>query len=117
VCLQTNIYFYTTKPILPDQELLVWYCREFAERLNYPLSGEQMLQRIRKYNQHKDRGAARRECRSKGFSRAFLRQPRFTLSWPSSEVNDPLAVYYICLCVCVMLALYYSKEWSDDAPR
>lgn len=43
-----NIYFYTIKPILPNQELLVWYCREFAERLNYPLTGELMLQRIRK---------------------------------------------------------------------
>ncbi|CAH1997471.1 unnamed protein product [Acanthoscelides obtectus] len=42
-----NIYFYTIKPILPNQELLVWYCKEFAERLNYPLTGEQMLQRIR----------------------------------------------------------------------
>lgn len=45
---QMNIYFYTIKPILPNQELLVWYCREFAERLNYPLTGELMLQRIRK---------------------------------------------------------------------
>lgn len=44
---QMNIYFYTIKPILPNQELLVWYCREFAERLNYPDNGEQMLQRIR----------------------------------------------------------------------
>lgn len=43
-----DIFFYTIKPILPNQELLVWYCREFAERLNYPLTGEQMLQRIRK---------------------------------------------------------------------
>ncbi|KAH1001838.1 hypothetical protein HUJ04_005801 [Dendroctonus ponderosae] len=42
-----NIYFYTIKPILPNQELLVWYCREFAERLNYPGTGEQMLQRLR----------------------------------------------------------------------
>ncbi|KAJ1528620.1 hypothetical protein ONE63_007019 [Megalurothrips usitatus] len=29
------------------KELLVWYCREFAQRLNYPLTGELMLQRIR----------------------------------------------------------------------
>lgn len=42
-----NIYFYTIRPILPNQELLVWYCREFAQRLNYPLTGELMLQRIR----------------------------------------------------------------------
>ncbi|XP_024085578.1 PR domain zinc finger protein 1 isoform X2 [Cimex lectularius] len=42
-----SIYFYTIRPILPNQELLVWYCREFAERLNYPLTGELMLERIR----------------------------------------------------------------------
>ncbi|XP_043266535.1 PR domain zinc finger protein 1 [Venturia canescens] len=46
-----NIYFYTIKPILPNQELLVWYCREFAERLKYPLTGELMLQRIRQHFQ------------------------------------------------------------------
>ncbi|KAG8444714.1 hypothetical protein GDO86_009762 [Hymenochirus boettgeri] len=36
----TNIYFYTIKPIPANQELLVWYCRDFALRLNYPSSGE-----------------------------------------------------------------------------
>lgn len=45
--IKEKIYFYTIKPILPNQELLVWYCREFAERLNYPLTGELMLERIR----------------------------------------------------------------------
>lgn len=44
-----DIYFYTIKPIYPNQELLVWYCREFAERLSYPVTGELMLQRIREY--------------------------------------------------------------------
>ncbi|MPC18880.1 PR domain zinc finger protein 1 [Portunus trituberculatus] len=44
---RSNIYFYTIKPILPNQELLVWYCKEFATRLNYPLTGEQMLLKIR----------------------------------------------------------------------
>ncbi|XP_054716949.1 PR domain zinc finger protein 1-like [Uloborus diversus] len=35
VACQVNdeIYFYTFKPILPNQELLVWYCKEYAERL------------------------------------------------------------------------------------
>ncbi|XP_003738192.1 PR domain zinc finger protein 1 [Galendromus occidentalis] len=46
--LHGEIYFFTIKPIAPDQELLVWYCKEFAERLNYPVTGELMLQRIRK---------------------------------------------------------------------
>lgn len=44
--LQTDIFFYTIRPIFPNEELLVWYCREFAERLNYPSSVEQMIQRM-----------------------------------------------------------------------
>ncbi|XP_006118532.1 PR domain zinc finger protein 1 isoform X2 [Pelodiscus sinensis] len=38
-----NIYFYTIKPIPANQELLVWYCRDFAERLHYPSSRELMM--------------------------------------------------------------------------
>lgn len=37
-----DIYFYTIKPIPANQELLVWYCRDFADRLNYPSSGDLM---------------------------------------------------------------------------
>ncbi|XP_051999867.1 PR domain zinc finger protein 1a [Xyrauchen texanus] len=43
-----NIYFYTVKAIPVDQELLVWYCPEFAHRLNYPASGEIMIQKLKK---------------------------------------------------------------------
>lgn len=32
----SDIYFYTIKPLHPGQELLVWYCHEFAQRCNYP---------------------------------------------------------------------------------
>lgn len=39
-----NIYFYTIKPIPPNTEILVWYSREYAERLNIPRTGEEMLQ-------------------------------------------------------------------------
>ncbi|CAI9607946.1 unnamed protein product [Staurois parvus] len=35
-----NIYFYTIKAIPANQELLVWYCCEFADRLHYPSSGD-----------------------------------------------------------------------------
>lgn len=38
-----NIYFYTIKPIPANQELLVWYCRDFADRLDYPSSGELVM--------------------------------------------------------------------------
>lgn len=46
---EQGIYFYTIKSIPPEEELLVWYCKEFAERLNYPLTGEQMMLQIRKH--------------------------------------------------------------------
>lgn len=73
VACQVNnqIYFYTVKAIMPDQELLgkqnlcfnleiiisnssiytslVWYCKEFAERLNYSVNGELMEKKIRMF--------------------------------------------------------------------
>ncbi|XP_062406649.1 PR domain zinc finger protein 1 [Sardina pilchardus] len=33
-----GIYFYAVRPIAPGQELLVWYCRQFANRLQSPLA-------------------------------------------------------------------------------
>ncbi|CDQ76202.1 unnamed protein product [Oncorhynchus mykiss] len=40
------IYFYTVRAVPPGQELLVWYCPEFAHRLNYPPPGELFTERI-----------------------------------------------------------------------
>ncbi|CAL8317922.1 unnamed protein product [Merluccius merluccius] len=34
-----DIYFYTVRPLRPGQELLVWYCPEFARRCSYPPLG------------------------------------------------------------------------------
>ncbi|KAL2084506.1 hypothetical protein ACEWY4_020024 [Coilia grayii] len=42
-----SIYFYTVKAIPAEQELLVWYCPEFARRLHYPASGEIMMQKLK----------------------------------------------------------------------
>ncbi|XP_042912896.1 PR domain zinc finger protein 1 isoform X2 [Parasteatoda tepidariorum] len=49
VACQVNrqLYFYTCRSVLPNEELTVWYCKEFAQRLGYPLTGELMLERIR----------------------------------------------------------------------
>lgn len=44
-----NIYFYTIKPIPANQELLVWYCRDFAERLHYPPSRELTMMNLSKW--------------------------------------------------------------------
>ncbi|XP_026872832.2 PR domain zinc finger protein 1a isoform X1 [Electrophorus electricus] len=42
-----SIYFYTVKSIPADQELLVWYCPDFARRLHYPPSGDLMMQKLK----------------------------------------------------------------------
>ncbi|KAK2856150.1 hypothetical protein Q5P01_004885 [Channa striata] len=41
-----DIYFYTIKPLHPGQELLVWYCPEFAQRCNYPPLGQLAIDSI-----------------------------------------------------------------------
>ncbi|XP_060703291.1 PR domain zinc finger protein 1-like isoform X1 [Hemiscyllium ocellatum] len=43
----TDIYFYTVKPIPPSDELLVWYSREFAERLNYPPTRDLVMLKLK----------------------------------------------------------------------
>ena len=56
-----DLYFLTIKPIRKDEELTVWYCKEFARRLGYPATGEQMMQRVRlKEQEHKELEAAKR---------------------------------------------------------
>ena len=46
-----EIFFLTIKPIKKDEELTVWYCKEFAKRLGYPPTGEQMMERVRQKEQ------------------------------------------------------------------
>ncbi|XP_018022097.1 uncharacterized protein LOC108678240 isoform X2 [Hyalella azteca] len=41
-----EIFFITTRTIQAGTELLVWYCKEFSQRLNYPSSAGQMIQRL-----------------------------------------------------------------------
>lgn len=47
-----NVYFYTVKPIPANQELLVWYCRDFAERLHYPYPGELTMMNLTQAQSH-----------------------------------------------------------------
>ncbi|XP_074224670.1 PR domain zinc finger protein 1 isoform X2 [Camelus bactrianus] len=47
-----NIYFYTIKPIPANQELLVWYCRDFAERLHHPYPGELTMMNLTQTQSH-----------------------------------------------------------------
>ena len=42
----TRIFFLTVKHIHPHEELTVWYCREFAERMCYPATGEALAREL-----------------------------------------------------------------------
>jgi len=56
-----DIYFLTVAPILKDEELTVWYCKEFADRLGYPSTGQQMMEKVRtKQQQQLQREAAKK---------------------------------------------------------
>jgi len=46
-----QIFFLTTKAIPADEEMTVWYCKEFARRMGYPTSGEVMMERVRQKQQ------------------------------------------------------------------
>lgn len=56
-----DLYFLTIKPIQKDEELTVWYCKEFASRLGYPSTGQQMMEKVRsKQQQQQELEAAKR---------------------------------------------------------
>jgi uncharacterized Zn-finger protein len=61
-----DIFFITTKAIESKEELTVWYCAEFAQRLKYPLSGEVMFEHMRARNEEPGqcRGADIKEIES-----------------------------------------------------
>ena len=55
-----QIFFLTTKAIPAEEEMTVWYCKEFARRMGYPSSGEVMMERVRqKQHPEKELEAAR----------------------------------------------------------
>ncbi|XP_036920857.1 PR domain zinc finger protein 1 isoform X3 [Sturnira hondurensis] len=57
-----NIYFYTIKPIPANQELLVWYCRDFAERLHYPYPGELTMMNLTQTQSHPKQQSAEKSA-------------------------------------------------------
>ncbi|KAL5291996.1 PRDM1 family protein [Megaselia abdita] len=48
---QDNIYFYTIRDILPNEELMVWYCKDFAKRLGYDVDPERTAYGLCKDNE------------------------------------------------------------------
>ncbi|XP_070843460.1 PR domain zinc finger protein 1 isoform X2 [Chaetodon trifascialis] len=85
-----DIYFYTIKPLQPGQELLVWYCPEFAQRCSYPPLGQLAIDSAGKYTTGK-RGHSVSEILRKEPSKSLSTCPRR----PSSQTNRS-AVFPLC---------------------
>ncbi|KAJ7988085.1 hypothetical protein DPEC_G00319970 [Dallia pectoralis] len=89
------IYFYTIRAMPPDQELLVWYCPEFACRLNNPALGAFITERI---------GRSQIDCKSsvkRGYSMSDIlrkepaKPPRPTTCSPILPLC-PRVIYSTC---------------------
>ncbi|XP_066558000.1 PR domain zinc finger protein 1 isoform X1 [Amia ocellicauda] len=94
-----NIYFYTVKPIPANQELLVWYCPEFAERLHYPPSGELMMlklkQSLKEAKQHAtegdsnhEKGSGKKEHSVSEILKGTSKQPSKPQPIPTKPLDD-----------------------------
>ncbi|XP_038655176.1 PR domain zinc finger protein 1a [Scyliorhinus canicula] len=86
---EMDIYFYTVKPIPANEELLVWYSREFAERLHYPTSGDLMMIKLKCVNlPRKEELQAKWQHRSRGQpDEQRLKEKRYV-----SELNGTVKV-------------------------
>ncbi|XP_026175315.1 PR domain zinc finger protein 1 [Mastacembelus armatus] len=93
-----DVYFYTIKPLQPGQELLVWYCPEFAQRCNYPPLGQLAIEG------NEQSKAQEKTTRKRGHSVSeILRdEPSKSLTTRSRHPDNPLprpdlsAVFPLC---------------------
>nr|XP_043896590.1 PR domain zinc finger protein 1-like isoform X1 [Solea senegalensis] len=93
-----NIYFYTIKPLQPGQQLLVWYCPEFAQRCNYPPLGQLVIDHIEQSQaQEKKTGK-----RGHSVSEILRDEPSRSLTTCPRRLDSPLsqsnlsAVFPLC---------------------
>lgn len=73
---QDNIYFYTTRDIMPNEELMVWYCRDFAKRLGYDVDPERTTYSI---------------CKEEAMRKSYNNQSFITNTYHVSTTSEPIA--------------------------
>ncbi|XP_074541527.1 PR domain zinc finger protein 1 [Halichoeres trimaculatus] len=93
-----DIYFYTIKPLQPGQELLVWYCPEFAQRCNYPPLGQLAIDKTDQ-TQIQEKTAGKR---GHSVSEILREEPSKPLNNSTTHLDRPLsqsslsAVFPLC---------------------
>ncbi|XP_033157531.1 uncharacterized protein LOC117139383 isoform X1 [Drosophila mauritiana] len=84
---QENIYFYTTRDILPNEELMVWYCKDFASRLGYDVDPETTIFGACKQAVEAEEEADEEEAEEEDG------KPRYSM--PAPEIPPDVAVSHI----------------------
>uniref|UniRef100_A0A668A7F5 PR domain zinc finger protein 1 n=1 Tax=Myripristis murdjan TaxID=586833 RepID=A0A668A7F5_9TELE len=81
-----EIYFYTIRPLQPGQELLVWYCPEFARRCNYPPLRQLVTESMSNQAQDKTTGK-----RGHSVSEILRKETSKSLASSSRRPDSPLS--------------------------
>ncbi|XP_072218303.1 PR domain zinc finger protein 1 [Leuresthes tenuis] len=86
-----DIFFYTITPLRPGQELLVWYCSEFAQRCNLPPLGKLTV------NKNDQKQADKNTTAKRGHSVSEILQdePSKSLSTRHRPLDNPLSQTHV----------------------
>ncbi|KAG7461021.1 hypothetical protein MATL_G00205200 [Megalops atlanticus] len=100
-----SIFFYTLRPIPPEQELLVWYCSEFAQRLRYSSCGGVTMHRLEQSQMdvkqqatetiHTQESPGKREFRQHSISeilKGTCKEPRRSQTICPQSLDSPLSI-------------------------
>ncbi|XP_028253966.1 PR domain zinc finger protein 1-like [Parambassis ranga] len=85
-----DIFFYTIKPLQPGQELLVWYCPEFAQRCNYPPLGYLAIDK----SEQSQVGKKTTGKRGHSVSEILLDEPSKSHSACPRQLDSPLSAVF-----------------------
>lgn len=78
---QEHIYFYTIRDIMPNEELMVWYCRDFAKRMGYDIDPERAT-----YSICKDETLKKSPVQT-----VQLQQPPQAYAMPKAKIHNDVA--------------------------
>lgn len=91
---QDNIYFYTTRDIMPNEELMVWYCRDFAKRLGYDVDPERTTYSICKEEaMRKSFNSQQSSTTTAPYHVSTTSEPRESESRNASPSSHPHSIY------------------------
>ena len=80
---KNEVYYLTVRNILPGEELCVWYCKEFAERIKEPLTGQRFAESFTKRQEQYRKKQEQNEA-----TKAIQQVMRTLHSNPQRQLNE-----------------------------